>query len=140
MRLLTKRIPIFRRRPRVFIAFASDNRPIAESIFRHLRNERYDVFLSDHDIKPAEDYVPRIRREIRSRDLLVFLVSGASLDPQRYPRQVELAEAKKKWPGPAGHVLSVIIDESLLEPGIKAVHDAFELHKTEAPKEIVEVE
>lgn len=93
---------------RIFICYASEQRPVADKIALALRNRGHTVFF-DRDALPAGDeYNARIRSEIRRTHLMIFLISPESLSANRYTLS-ELDIARKAWKRPAGRLLPVLI-------------------------------
>lgn len=84
---------------RIFLSYASQDRPVAEAIHRALLEQGHDVFFDREDLPPGEEFHVRIRRAIEGSDLFVFLVSEEALDRGSYTlNEVEIAA---RIPGPA---------------------------------------
>lgn len=93
---------------RLFITYASEDRPVADELAVRLRTDGHDVFLDKDSLPESEAYDARIREAIADCDLYLFLVSPNSVKPGRYTR-TELKFASEQFPNPHGRVLPVMI-------------------------------
>jgi TIR domain len=93
---------------RVFISYASENRPIVEPIVHSIRARGHKVFFDKHDLPPGQSYEEQIEAAIARSDVFVFLVSPHSVEQGGFAR-TELRMAEQKWPRPAGRVLPVML-------------------------------
>ena len=91
---------------RIFISYASEQRPLAERLNDELRNEKHVVFFDSDSLPAGEAYAGAIRREILACDLFVFLISPESLSAG-YSLS-ELAVIQKSAPAPGNRVLPVM--------------------------------
>lgn len=108
---------------KVFLTHASEDEKVATEICLALRGAGHDVFFDADDLPPGGDYNTRIRDAIDASDALVFLVSPHSVDAGSYTLS-ELKFAKQRWPKPWGHVLPVMVSETVLgevDPYLTAV-------------------
>ena len=93
---------------KVFLSYASQDRPVAEDINRALLDQGHDVFFDRDDLPPGEEFHIRIRRAIEQADLFVFLVSEDAIDPGSYTLN-ELDIARKVLHRPSGRLLPVLL-------------------------------
>ncbi len=93
---------------KIFLSYASQDRPLAEAINRALLEQGHDVFFDREDLPPGEEFHARIRRAIEASDLFVFLVSEAAIDPGSYTLN-ELDIAGKKFRQASGRLLPVLL-------------------------------
>ncbi len=93
---------------RIFLSYPSEERDTAERISLRLGGQGHEVFFDREDLEPGREYDESIASEIARCDLLVFLITPASVAPGRYTR-TELALAERRWPHPSGHVLPVLL-------------------------------
>lgn len=108
---------------RVFISYASENRPIVEPIVHSIRARGHKVFFDKHDLPAGQSYEERIEAAIARSDVFVFLVSSESVEQGGFAR-TELRMAEQKWPRPAGRVLPVMLaptDHSMVPAYLRAV-------------------
>lgn len=96
---------------RIFISVASPDQERAREIAMALRGDGHTVFLDSHDLPAGDSYHERIRRAIESADMMVYLVSPASVTTGRYTLS-ELRFAEKKWGHPKGRVLPVMVQQT----------------------------
>jgi formylglycine-generating enzyme required for sulfatase activity len=99
---------------KIFLSYASEDRPVAQAIQLALRAQGHDVFFDRDDLPPGEEYHARIRRAIGRSDLFVFLISAASLDAGSYTL-TELEIAQASWKHPAGRLLPVMLQPIPIE-------------------------
>jgi hypothetical protein len=78
---------------RIFLSYASEQRTIAEPIAFALRGRGHKVFFDKADLPPGGNDDAQIERAIKQSDLLIFLVSPASVPPGRFTL-TELAFAR----------------------------------------------
>ena len=108
---------------RIFVSYAREQHEIADRIALGLRNEGHTVFF-DHDaLSPAEDFDAKIREELASSQLFVFLISPDSVTPGGYTL-TELGLARQRWPSPRGRVLPVMVGDTPfddIDPYLRAV-------------------
>lgn len=95
----------------IFIAHASEDAGIAREIELALRESGCDVFLSSTFLEAGYSYESKIRETVMATDLMVFLVSPASLKNGCYALS-ELKFLESRWPSPSGHLLPVVVCES----------------------------
>ena len=96
---------------KLFITYASEDRPIADELAVRLRTEGYTVFLDRDNLPEGEGYDAQIRAAIVSCDLYLFLISPRSVQPGRYTL-TELKFAREQFPNPRGRVLPVMIEST----------------------------
>ena len=108
---------------KIFLSYASEDRPTAQAIALALRAQGDDVFFDREDLAPGDEYNARIRRAIEQTDLFVFLISAAALDAGSYTlTEVEIAQTC--WQRPAGKLLPVLLRPTPLDqipPLLKSV-------------------
>lgn len=93
---------------KVFLSYASQDRPVAGNINRALLDQGHDVFFDRDDLPPGEEFHIRIRRAIEQADLFIFLVSKDAIDPGSYTLN-ELDIAEKALHRPSGRLLPVLL-------------------------------
>jgi len=93
---------------KVFLSFASEDRPAAERIYLALLGADHEVFFDEASLPAGSDYNSRIREAIYQCDLYLYLISDASVGHGRYVHS-ELSLVKAKWPKPWGRVLPVML-------------------------------
>lgn len=92
---------------KIFITYASEERPIADELAVRLRTEGHTVFLDKDNLPEGEGYDAQIRAAIASCDLYLFLVSPLSIQSGRYT-MTELKFAREQFQNPKGRVLPVM--------------------------------
>jgi len=92
---------------KIFVSYASEERPMADELAVRLRTEGHTVFLDRDNLPEGEGYDAQIREAIASCDLYLFLVSPLSIQPGRYT-MTELKFAREQFPNPKGRVLPVM--------------------------------
>lgn len=90
----------------IFIAYASEDRSIAEEIHFALIAAGHETFFDKANLPPGHDYHDRIRRAVERADVFVYLASPESVAPGNYAL-TELNYARSKWPHPSGRVVPV---------------------------------
>ena len=112
-------------RLRIFLSYASEHKRIAEELALTLKNSGHQVFFDKDSLGAGDDYIERIRDDIRRCDRFIVLVSRSSLQEGRYTLS-ELKLAKERWPAPKGKVFPVLLDKTIrpdeLPPYLSAVH------------------
>jgi tetratricopeptide (TPR) repeat protein len=98
----------------VFISYSSEQGEAATRIELSLKEEGYSVFRDRSSLPPGESFHARIRAAIEESDLLIFLISRASVSPGHYTL-TELKFAEQKWGHPAGRVLPVFAEATPLD-------------------------
>lgn len=93
---------------KIFLSYASEDRPTATAIRLALRAQGHNVFFDRDDLPPGDEYDARIRRAIENADLFLFLISPQALDRGSYTL-TELAIAEKTWSHPSGRMLPVVL-------------------------------
>jgi formylglycine-generating enzyme required for sulfatase activity len=95
---------------RIFLSYASEDRPSADEVRIALEGDGHDVYFDREDSVPGEEFHTRIRRGIEQSDLVVFLVTPKALDAGSYTL-TELSIAEKTWPVPDGRILPVLLQK-----------------------------
>ena len=95
---------------RLFLSYPSEERDCAERLRLALEAEGHDVFQDRSDLRSGESFHEPLRAAMQAADLLVFLVTPASVAPGSYCRS-ELAVAQQRWRRPSGHVLPVMLKD-----------------------------
>jgi hypothetical protein len=103
---------------RIFLSYASENRPFAEEMALALRNDGHEVFFDRAALSGGEHYHQVIREQLAASDLLLFLITHAAVEAGSYALS-ELRAAEARWPSPAGHVVPVLLEPMPL-PAIPA--------------------
>lgn len=99
---------------KIFLSYASEQRPIAEPLALALEAEGHEVFFDRHDLPIGDSFHDRIRDAIDNADRCVFLISPQSVEPGSYAL-TELALTQARWPRPAGRVLPVMAADTLFD-------------------------
>jgi len=99
---------------KIFLSYASQDRPVAEAINRALLEQGHDVFFDRDDLPPGEEFHVRIRQAIERADLFVFLVSEDAIDPGSYTLN-ELDVAERNLRRVSGRVLPVLLRPTALD-------------------------
>ena len=99
---------------KIFLSYASEDRPVAEQIALALGAQGHDVFFDREDLPPGDDFHGRIRRAIEGSDQFVFLISPHALDKGSYTLN-ELEIAQKTWRHPARRVLPVLLSDARID-------------------------
>jgi formylglycine-generating enzyme required for sulfatase activity len=99
---------------KIFLSYASEDRPAATAICLALRAQNHKVFFDRDDLPPGEEYDARIRRAIEESDLFLFLISPESLNRGSYTlTEVEIAD--RTWRNPSGRMLPVVLRPTPLD-------------------------
>jgi formylglycine-generating enzyme required for sulfatase activity len=93
---------------RIFLSYASEDRPRIEPIRFALAEQGHDVFYDREDLKPGESFDSKIRGAIERSDLFVCFLTPHTVDAGSYTLN-ELAVAERMWPVADGRVLPVIL-------------------------------
>jgi formylglycine-generating enzyme len=93
---------------KIFLSYASQDRPLAQAINRALLHQGHDVFFDRDDLPPGEEFHERIRKAIQRSELFVFLVSEHALDAASYTLS-ELEIAQETIDRPHGRLLPVLL-------------------------------
>lgn len=99
---------------KIFLSYASEDRPAATAIQLALRAQGHKVFFDREDLPPGDEYDARIRQAIENADLFLFLISPQALDSGSYTL-TELAIADKTWRHPSGRMLPVVLRPTPLD-------------------------
>ena len=92
---------------KVFLSYASEDRPLAEEIQLALAGAGHEVFFDRESLPAGGDYHARIKASVDAADLFVFLISPDSVAAGGYAL-TEMGYARSHWPHPKGHVLPVL--------------------------------
>ena len=98
----------------VFMSYAAEDKALAEPIAFSIRARGHNVFLDRDDLPPAGEYDMRVEQAVKRSQLMVFLISPASIAKGRYTL-TELEFARRKWRTSNGHVLPVLIRPTPLQ-------------------------
>jgi phosphatidylserine/phosphatidylglycerophosphate/cardiolipin synthase-like enzyme len=98
---------------RIFVSYASEQRPLAERLSHALRSEGHKVFFDRDSLPSGEAYAGKIQQEILASDLFVFLISPESLSA-RYALS-ELDVIQKAAPTAGKRVLPVTVAATPME-------------------------
>jgi len=92
----------------LFLSYPSAERTVADRLRLALEAEGHEVFFDRSDLDAGQAFHERLRKAIQSADVMIFLITPASVAPGSYTL-AELAIAQERWRRPAGHVLPVMI-------------------------------
>ncbi len=93
---------------KIFLSYASEDRPQAEEIQLALAGAGHEVFFDRESLPASGDYHARIKASVDEAELFVFLISPDSVAPGGYAL-TEMGYARSRWPHPKGHVLPVLL-------------------------------
>ena len=99
---------------RIFISYASENRTAAEEIVLALKERGHKVFFDRDRLAPGDGFHRRIEREVRSADLVVFLISPHAVADGGYTL-TELRHVMGQFEHPLGRVLPVMVAATPLD-------------------------
>lgn len=95
---------------KLFLSYPSEERDTADRLRLALEAEGHEVFQDRSDLRSGESFHEPLRAAMLAADLLVFLVTPASVAQGSYCR-TELAVAQQRWRRPSGHVLPVMVKD-----------------------------
>jgi formylglycine-generating enzyme required for sulfatase activity len=95
---------------RIFLSYASEDRPRVEPIRYALAEQGHDVFFDREDLLPGEAFDSRIRNAIECCDLFICFLTPHTVDAGSYTLS-ELQVAERMWPHASGRVLPVVLDD-----------------------------
>jgi len=98
---------------RVFLSYASEDRPGAEEVALALEAQGHDVFFDRTDLLGGDDYNEVIRKRLSEADLFVFLITHQSIREGSYTL-TELRMARDRWPSARGSVIPVMLEATEL--------------------------
>jgi hypothetical protein len=98
----------------VFLSYASEYRPVAESLSIGLIQAGHTTFFDRDSLPAAEGFHERIRNAIADADLVVFLVSPESVEAGSYAL-TELEFVSQRWPNPVRRILPVLVKRTPME-------------------------
>jgi TIR domain len=81
---------------RIFLSYASEQRPIAEQIAYTLRVRGHFAFFDKEQLPVADSFDEQISLAIDTSDVLIFLISPEAVTPGRYTL-TELVFAPQSW-------------------------------------------
>ncbi len=93
---------------KIFLSYASEDRPQAEEIQLALAGAGHEVFFDRESLPAGGDYHARIKASVDEAESFVFLISPDSVATGGYAL-TEMGYARARWPHPKGHVLPVVI-------------------------------
>ena len=93
---------------KIFLSYASEDRPQAEEIQLALAGAGHEVFFDRQSLPAGGDYHARIKASVDEAELFVFLISPDSVDAGGYTL-TEMGYARARWQHPRGHVLPVLL-------------------------------
>jgi hypothetical protein len=93
---------------KIFLSYASEDRPQAEEIQLALAGAGHEVFFDRESLPAGGDYHARIKASVDEAQAFVFLISPDSVAAGGYAL-TEMGYARSRWPHPKGHVLPVVI-------------------------------
>ena len=93
---------------KIFLSYASEDRPRAEEIQLALAGAGHEVFFDRESLPAGGDYHTRIKASVDAAELFVFLISPDSVAAGGYAL-TEMGYARSRWPHPKGHVLPVLL-------------------------------
>lgn len=93
---------------RIFLSYASEDRPHIEPIRFALAEQGHDVFYDREDLTPGEAFDSKIRAAIERCDLFICFLTPHTVDAGSYTLS-ELAVAERMWPRADCRVLPVIL-------------------------------
>jgi hypothetical protein len=99
---------------RIFLSYASENRSAAEEIVLALRERGHKVFFDRDGLAAGDGFHQRIEREVRSVDLVLFLISPHSVAEGSYTL-TELLHVMRRLEHPRGRVLPVMVAATPLD-------------------------
>jgi len=92
---------------KIFLSYASEDRPQAEEIQLALAGAGHEVFFDRESLPAGGDYHARIKASVEEAEAFVFLISPDSVASGGYAL-TEMGYARARWPHPKGHVLPVL--------------------------------
>ena len=108
---------------KVFLSYASEDRPVAELVAGSIEARGHHVFFDRFDLPPGDTYEDQIQTAIEEANVLVFLITPVSVSAGRFTL-TELAFARQRWRSAKRHVLPVMARPTDLDhvpPYLKAV-------------------
>ena len=99
---------------KIFLSYPAEERAVAERMNLALLAHGHDVFFDRADLAAGLEYDRAIARAVDESEVMIFLITPASVAAGRYTR-TELHLAERKWPHPSGRVLPVLLRETPTE-------------------------
>ena len=95
---------------RVFISYASEERPLATEIALALKGEGYQIWSDFERLKPGDGFREEIAEGIAKSDCAVFVMCAHAVTDGSFVL-TEMGHAQEKWPYPIGCVLTVRLND-----------------------------
>ncbi len=93
---------------KIFLSYASQDRPQAEEIQLALAGAGHEVFFDRQSLPAGGDYHASIKASVDDAECFIFLISPDSVDAGGYTL-TEMGYARTRWHHPRGHVLPVLL-------------------------------
>ena len=117
----------------VFLSYASEDRPAAETLAAALEAAGIDVFFDQQSLQAGDDFETQLRRAIRECSLFVAMISQHALSEQRRFFRLEWSLAlEESLKAPGRFILPVALDDT--SPAAAQLPEKFRrLHWQQAP-------
>ncbi|MGD9855267.1 MAG: toll/interleukin-1 receptor domain-containing protein [Planctomycetaceae bacterium] len=93
---------------KVFISHAAEDRETAALLAAQLQREGLNVWTFNQ-IEPGENWAQRLGKEIAAADLIVFLMTGASIRSDFVRHEIEFALTQEHY---KDRVITAILDDA----------------------------
>ena len=113
-----------KRRLRVFICHASEDKQKARDLYRHLVKDNYDAWLDEEKLLPGQDWQLEIRKAVRNSDIFVVLLSSKSVSKTGYVQKeiVQALDFAEEQPEGTIFLIPVRLEDGLIPERLKHLH------------------
>lgn len=85
-------IPTHMRSLRVFLSYASNDKPTVRQLYQRLQAEGFDVWLDEQNLLPGQNWEREISEALRSSDVVIVCLSRSSVSKRGYvQKEIQLA-------------------------------------------------
>ena len=112
------------RHPRIFLSYASEDRPTVEKIRQDLLLHEFQPWMDDGSLRPGEPWEKAIRKQIGEADFFLAILSRNSAARKGvYEEETELAYSLWQQKDPESiRLIPVRLDETKLPAGLGRLH------------------
>src|ERR1051325_8779114 len=98
------------RSPKLFLSYSSNDRPAAERIVMHLREQGFDVWIDQSGIAPAANWSHAIAEALERCSIFLLLLSPSSLASKNVLKELSLAAESDK------HIIPIEMEPMIALP------------------------
>ena len=111
-----------KRPPKVFLSYAREDAERVDAVAAGLAEAGIEVWLDKTDLRPGQNWMREIERELSTADFVIFFISRASVASSWVNKELQIALHRRLSGEGGAAILPVILEDTDVPPLLRQYH------------------